>query len=886
MTFRSAASARRRGAAVRTTLRRCGRGHRPIGPRSARATGTGRLVLGASGRSANRRKSRRCRRRAPAHSGPATRRDAARGATSRARCSRGRRRKLRATTGSSASFRRGPRGRAEGVRSAPAHLPAAPRGDVPPASPPPIRVSIERVEMRATLGRRRRRRRRRLRRLYGSRGSRSRTSFAPEITGAIHEQSPRGVGGDGSLLELLNTMGEETARGPDGRQSELCAARPGGQRVREAERLPLPSRHERGTRQLGSAVPRLQRPDGPPAGVRAHPAVPRLGLRRLLRPTRRPAHPRPRSPDPRRHAPSDPRARFAKAITAWATKWKPIASPTSPKRSRAFGSRAVPLSDEDMSKLWSGFNTSHRLSVVYEASAVLVERKRPTRAGPPVRRALVHTLRCGARRSRRYRHSSLGPPTESASRAETSVRRRAAAVPRRPIRAAVQRTRWATSHRRGPPSGPAAGADASPVMHEVMLGDPASAHAGFESNTAVVTVIPEVLTAPAAPGSPAKLPPPPPAPLPGQAMPSGAFEVAPGAEFKLTIKPSVGRDQRLALLLTPLDPAKRGETGTRVIDFPRRPATDPETSPTAKFRVPAGFPAGNYLIQVRIDDAESDLEPETDPARAAVNPSAGPWIGWSSGPRGATTWIELNAGALAADCLRVRTALASVAEPALADGELPATAARGTRGDRPRGRAFGLSAFERDVLVLCSAASSGRRGTPPVRGDSRVRAARIRHSRSRWRRCRSRTGARSCLRRHCGAGGWSSSAGASADRGAARDRRTDPAPPPRDRVRGRACRVVHGGRRRRGRASSVARRAGGPARAARCRPGGAEPLAILTGGERATRRDVAAAACAARARSVGNRRRGPARRSGRPRLHAPAVRARVGADRVCLPRRV
>jgi hypothetical protein len=42
--------------------------------------------------------------------------------------------------------------------------------------------------------------------------------------------------------------------------------------------------------------------------------------------------------------------------------------------------------------------------------------------------------------------------------------------------------------------------------------------------------------------------------------------------------------------------------------------------------VPQGTPAGNYLIQLRVDGAESELEPETDPARAAVNPSGGPWI--------------------------------------------------------------------------------------------------------------------------------------------------------------------------------------------------------------------------------------------------------------------
>jgi hypothetical protein len=320
------------------------------------------------------------------------------------------------------------------------------------------------------------------------------------------------------------------------------------------------------------------------------------------------------------------RAQIRAAMTAWATKWKPISQSDLVDELESVRFSRVPINDDELSKLWSSFNTAHRLSVVYEASVVLVERRRPTSSGPPVRQPLVHTVPM-----RRPAIESISPQFV---RATDKIR-----IEGRNLAADVVRLRFAT----GPytpqvsdsvtderievklPPGLLPGLTPVQVVHQVLLGDPPSPHAGFESNPAVTTLIPEVLTAPA-PGPPAKLPPPPPAPLPGQPLPSGAFRVAVGTDFNLTVKPAVGRDQQLALVLTPLDPANREAMGTRVIDFPRRPATDPETSPTAKFRVPAGFPLGNYLVQVRVDGAESALEPEADPARAAVNPYAGPWI--------------------------------------------------------------------------------------------------------------------------------------------------------------------------------------------------------------------------------------------------------------------
>jgi hypothetical protein len=176
------------------------------------------------------------------------------------------------------------------------------------------------------------------------------------------------------------------------------------------------------------------------------------------------------------------------------------------------------------------------------------------------------------------------------------------------------------------PSGLSAGITAVQVLHQAMLGDPPVAHRGFESNLAATVLIPEIVSF--GPPGPAKpLPPPPAAPLPNQSQtPTGTIVVNPGTDFTLTVNPQVGRDQRVELLLTSLDPARRESEGTRAIAVAPRPATDPPSSATLKLQVPQGTAVGNYLIQLRVDGAESELEPEIDPARAAINPSGGPWI--------------------------------------------------------------------------------------------------------------------------------------------------------------------------------------------------------------------------------------------------------------------
>jgi Pvc16 N-terminal domain len=316
-----------------------------------------------------------------------------------------------------------------------------------------------------------------------------------------------------------------------------------------------------------------------------------------------------------------------KSITAWSNKWQPIAFVDLADQIESVRFSAVPMGEDDISKLWSAFHTSHRLSVVYEASAVLVERTRTTTAGPPVRRALVTaaTLRRPSIEAVSPQFVRAGQTIEISGRnlRGDGLRVRFPIGPRAPQQGdTVSDTRIEMAL----PSGLSAGVTAVQVLHQAMLGDPPAAHRGFESNLAATVLIPEIVSF--GPPGPAKpFPPPPAAPLPNQPQtPTGTIAVNAGTDFTLTVNPQVGREHRVELLLTSLDPARRESGGTRAIAVPPRPATDPPSSATLKLQVPQGTPAGNYLIQLRVDGAESELEPETDPARAAINPSGGPWI--------------------------------------------------------------------------------------------------------------------------------------------------------------------------------------------------------------------------------------------------------------------
>ncbi|MDP8993240.1 MAG: Pvc16 family protein [Actinomycetota bacterium] len=264
------------------------------------------------------------------------------------------------------------------------------------------------------------------------------------------------------------------------------------------------------------------------------------------------------------------------------------------------------LGNEEISKLWPAFNTSYRLSVAYEASLVLIQRQRPVRAAPRVRRAGVHAVPM-----RRPVIDSLDPQIARVGQTLTirghalgaleGTRVRFPSGPADPNSVRDNRLEVLL------PGGLRAGPNTVQVLHQVRMGDPPAPgqppplHRGFESNTGVFVLVPEITT-----------------PLPD---PPNLRTVARGTDLSLTVRPPVARDQPVALIL--------GEHVIEDVVRPRPPAVPPETTTTLTFRIPpaaSGFPAGAFLVQVRVEGAESPLQLQADPTLPSYNQYVGPKV--------------------------------------------------------------------------------------------------------------------------------------------------------------------------------------------------------------------------------------------------------------------
>jgi hypothetical protein len=242
---------------------------------------------------------------------------------------------------------------------------------------------------------------------------------------------------------------------------------------------------------------------------------------------------------------------------------------------------------EDVSKLWAALNQSYRLSVAYEASAVLIKRRRSSRAAPPVRTAGVYALTLA-----RPVIETVAPPALPVDGKLTLTGRNLLAPDARvrfatgdadPAHTTIGATEVVVN---GLPAGLRAGPNAVYVVHDVRMGDPPVPHRGFESNAGLFALNPKITTKlTKANGDP--------------------IDVAHDDDFDIGVDPPVGRTQRVALLL--------GGRALETLQWPVPPAPNqpPETLTTLRFHIPKDHPTGPQLIQLRVDGAESALA--TDP---------------------------------------------------------------------------------------------------------------------------------------------------------------------------------------------------------------------------------------------------------------------------------
>ena len=239
------------------------------------------------------------------------------------------------------------------------------------------------------------------------------------------------------------------------------------------------------------------------------------------------------------------------------------------------------LNTEEISKLWTALQTHYRPTAAYQVTVVLIEAKRPTRSALPVRDRTVITVPFAFPRIDSVSPQIAAPggtltiQGQSLRDNVTQVKVDSILVP--PVTVSDSQVTAAL------PGTLLAGIHTVQVVHGFDFGTPTEPHRGFESNLVAFMLAPTITTVP-------------------------PITVVHGAVLTLSFTPPIGRDQLVSLFI-----ADRG------LLLPPRPPTDPPTSASADFAIPATFPAGDYLLRVRVDGAESALTVDTNPASPTFN---------------------------------------------------------------------------------------------------------------------------------------------------------------------------------------------------------------------------------------------------------------------------
>jgi hypothetical protein len=252
------------------------------------------------------------------------------------------------------------------------------------------------------------------------------------------------------------------------------------------------------------------------------------------------------------------------------------------------------MAPDDMSKLWTALQSKLRPSVMYTASVVLIESKRPTRAALPVRvrQLYVDTLRA-PRIARVLSQAVVGGPILSnepiLSRTRLVLRGtqlrgdhtlvRIGATTTEPDSTSLEDSQIMVAI----PAGVPAGVQSVQVIHERELGVPPTLHHGTSSNLVAFLLRPEIVNV-----------------GPGGSPRSLELQVAPPLEPK----------QRAIVLLNQLDAVSGAMP--RAYSFPVPPQTfGSPPAASGQLNVPIeGVEAGKYLVRLQVEGAESPVFPD------------------------------------------------------------------------------------------------------------------------------------------------------------------------------------------------------------------------------------------------------------------------------------
>jgi hypothetical protein len=262
----------------------------------------------------------------------------------------------------------------------------------------------------------------------------------------------------------------------------------------------------------------------------------------------------------------------------------------------------LPLNLEEFSKLWSAFfHTPYTLSVVYQASVVLIEGKESPPAALPVRTRELYV--------RPFRHPVIEEITSQSPEGEPPwadqpilaghmlliagkqlrgdfTRVLIGGVAADPTSISDTRISLPLSSPLVPSGSLRAGVQGIQVIHKIMMGKPPAPHAGVESNVAAFVLRPRIDN-----------------PTPWDS-----------AALDATFIPMVGKKQRVFLLLNEMYPPPKRPPHAYRFEAPKdNGITEEHITETEKIKFAiSGVQPGEYLVRVQVDGAESPVEVDAD----------------------------------------------------------------------------------------------------------------------------------------------------------------------------------------------------------------------------------------------------------------------------------
>ncbi|MBN2385422.1 MAG: DUF4255 domain-containing protein [Anaerolineales bacterium] len=271
-----------------------------------------------------------------------------------------------------------------------------------------------------------------------------------------------------------------------------------------------------------------------------------------------------------------------------------------------------PLNLEELSKLWSVFfQATYHLSVAFQASVVFIDGSEVAQPALPV---LSRNLYVRPFEQPQIEQVLSHPTPTGETLADRPIvvgdtlvlrgrqlrgevtRVRIGELEISPVEVAENQIKFVLDMPPFPAQSLRAGVQGVQVVQHLMMGTPQSEHAGFESNVAAFVLRP-VVTALAVPVS-SQL-------VDGVTLCSN--------DVTLNFTPRLGVRQRLVLLLNEYDPPGNRPAWAYRFEVAFTPPNPADTSLASLVTRVVDVAAGDYLVRIQVDGAESPLDPGPDP---------------------------------------------------------------------------------------------------------------------------------------------------------------------------------------------------------------------------------------------------------------------------------